>query len=135
MRDNIVVDIPAVMVDNEVEVMLRQMESRFARQGLKLEDYLSYSGKTLDDIKEEMRPEAENNIKTELMLDTVAEVENISVEPQELDAELTGWPRLTGSLQGQSARGPEEGGQLRGIEQVILHRKTIDFLVEANKAQ
>jgi len=135
VRDNIVVDIPAVMVDNEVEVMLRQMESRFARQGLKLEDYLSYSGKTLDDIKEEMRPEAENNIKTELMLDTVAEVENISVEPQELDAELDRLAQAYGQPKDKVRAALEEGGQLRGIEQVILHSKTIDFLVEANKAQ
>lgn len=133
VRDNAEVDIPGVMIDNEVEVMVQQMENRFAQQGLKFDDYLSYSGKSLDDIKAEMRPEAEKNVKTELMLDTVAEVENISVESEDLDKEIAQLAEAYGQEAEKIRKVLEANGQLAGIEQVILHRKVIDFLTEANK--
>lgn len=133
VRDNAEVDIPGVMIDNEVESMVRQMENRFAQQGLKFEDYLNYSGKSVDDIKAEMRPEAEKNVKTELMLDTVAEVENISVEPADLDKEISQLAEAYGQEVDKIRKVLEASGQIAGIEQVIRHRKVIDFLTEANQ--
>lgn len=132
-RDNAEVDIPAVMIDNEVESMLRQMENRFSQQGLKFEDYLSYSGKSLDDVKAEMHSEAEKNVKTELLLDTVAKVENISVEPVDLDQEVVQLAEAYGQEVDKLRKVLEANGQLPGIEQVILQRKVVDFLSEANK--
>lgn len=132
VRDNAEVDIPEVMIDNEIEVMVKQMANRFAQQGLKFEDYLSYTGKSQDDTKAEMRPEAEKNVKTELMLDTVAKVENISVEPSDLDAEINELAQAYGQETDKMRKMLEAGKQIAGIEQVILHRKVIDFLTEAN---
>lgn len=132
VRDNSAVDIPAVMIDNEVEAMVKQMGNRFAQQGLQLEDYLNYSGKKLDDIKAEMRPEAEKNVKTELMLDTVAKVENISVDQADLDQEIAELAKAYGQKTDSLRANLEAAGQLYGIEQVITHRKVIDFLTEAN---
>lgn len=132
VRENAEVDIPEVMIDNEIEVMVKQMANRFAQQGLKFEDYLSYTGKSQDDINAEMRPEAEKNVKTELMLDTVAKVENISVEPSDLDAEIDELAKAYGQETDKMRKMLEAGKQIAGIEQVILHRKVIDFLTEAN---
>lgn len=133
-RDNVEeVDIPAVMIDNEVGVMIRQMENRFSQQGLKFEDYLSYSGKSLDDVKAEMRSEAEKNVKTELLLDTVAKVENISVEPADLDQEMVQLAEAYGQEVDKLRKVLEASGQIPGIEQVVRHRKVVDFLSEANK--
>lgn len=132
VRDNAEVDIPAVMIDNEVEAMVKQMANRFAQQGLKFEDYLSYSGKSQDEVKAEMRPEAEKNVKTELMLDTVAKLENIKVEPAELDEEIAELAKSYGQEADKMRVLLEAGGQIPAIEQVIMHRKVIDYLTEAN---
>lgn len=133
IRDNAVVDIPGIMIDNEVEALLRQMENRFGQQGLKFDDYLSYSGKSLEDIKNEVRPEAEVNVKTEILLDTVAKVENISVEPVELEREVAQLAETYNQDAAKVRKALEANGQLFGIEQIILQRKVIDFLTEANK--
>lgn len=132
VRDNAEVDIPAVMIDNEVEAMVKQMANRFAQQGLKFEDYLSYSGKSQDEVKAEMRPEAEKNVKTELMLDTVAKLENIKVEPAELDEEIAELAKSYGQEADKMRVLLEAGGQIPAIEHVIMHRKVIDYLTEAN---
>lgn len=134
VRDNAQVDIPEVLIENEIEAMIRQMENRFRQQGLKFEDYLNYSGRSLEDIKAEMRPEAEINVKTELLLDTVAKVENISVEPADLDKEAAQLAEVYGQDADKLRKALEAGGQLSGIRQAILHRKVMDFLTEVNKA-
>lgn len=132
VRDKAEVDIPEVMIENETKAMLRQMENRFAQQGLKFEDYLNYAGKTVDDIKAEMRPGAENNVKTELLLDTISKVENISVEEAELEEETAQLAAVYGQEAKAVRQALENNGQLEALEQVIRHRKTMDFLAEAN---
>jgi len=131
-RENASVDIPDAMIDNEVDSMLRQMENRFAQQGLKLDDYLNYTNKKLDDIKEEMRPEAEKNVKTELLLEAVASTENINVEESELDEEIAQLAKAYNQEADGLRKALAAGGQIAGIEQVVLHRKVIDFLAKAN---
>ncbi len=132
VRDKAEVDIPEVMIENETKAMLRQTENRFAQQGLKFEDYLSYSGKSLDDVKAEMRTGAENNVKTELLLDTISKVENISVDEAELEAEIAQLAEAYGQETKAVRLALEKNGQLEAIEQVILHKKAMDFLAEAN---
>jgi len=66
-------------------------------------------------------------------LDTVAEVENISVESEDLDKEIAQLAEAYGQEAEKIRKVLEANGQLAGIEQVILHRKVIDFLTEANK--
>ncbi|HOC06072.1 MAG TPA: trigger factor [Bacillota bacterium] len=132
VRDKAEVDIPEVMIENETKAMLRQMENRFAQQGLKFEDYLSYTGKSVEDIKAEMRPGAENNVKTELLLDTISKVENISVEEAELEEEIAQLAAVYGQDAKDMRKALEKNRQLEALEQVIRHRKTMDFLAEAN---
>ncbi len=132
VREKAEVDIPGIMIENETKAMLRQMENRFSQQGLKFEDYLSYSGKSLDDIMAEMRPGAENNVKTELLLDTVSKVENISVEEAELEEEIAQLAKVYGQEAKAVRSALEKSDQLAAVEQIILHRKALDFLAEVN---
>ncbi|MDD3073762.1 MAG: trigger factor [Eubacteriales bacterium] len=132
VREKAEVDIPGIMIENETKAMLRQMENRFAQQGLKFEDYLSYSGKSLDDIMAEMRPGAEKNVKTELLLDTVSKVENISVEEAELEEEIAQLAKVYGQEAKAVRSALEKSDQLAAVEQIILHRKALDFLAEVN---
>jgi len=132
VREKAEVDIPGIMIENETKAMLRQMENRFSQQGLKFEDYLSYSGKSLDDIMAEMRPGAEKNVKTELLLDTVSKVENISVEEAELEEEIAQLAKVYGQEAKAVRSALEKSDQLAAVEQIILHRKALDFLAEVN---
>ena len=132
VREKAEVDIPGIMIENETKAMLRQMENRFSQQGLKFEDYLSYSGKSLDDIMAEMRPGAENNVKTELLLDTVSKVENISVDEAELEEEIAQLAKVYGQEAKAVRSALEKSDQLAAVEQIILHRKALDFLAEVN---
>jgi trigger factor len=126
------VDIPVIMIENELEAMVRQTEARFSQQGLKFDDFLQYSGKDLEQYKQEIRPNAESNVKTELVLDALAQAENILVSQEELAQEVEKMAEEYGRTKEELMKILEGSGQLQGIEQVLLHRKVIDYLVVAN---
>ena len=75
------------MYDNEVNDQIRNIDYRLSAQGLNLETYLQYSGMSLDQYKESMKDSAVQNVKVRLALEKVAELENLEVTDEELEAE------------------------------------------------
>ena len=86
--NNTTVDVPPIMIDNEVSRMIREMEMRLAQQGMKLEQYLQFAGTDIAKLRETYRETAEKNVRTGLMLEEVAKAENIKVESKDLDKEV-----------------------------------------------
>ena len=83
--ENAKVDIPPVMIDDQADYLVRNMELQMSYQGLKMEDYLRYTGMTRDDLKTQQRPEAENRVKTDLVIAAIRKAEDI--KPTEEDIE------------------------------------------------
>ena len=83
--ENAEMDIPQAMIADQADYMVREMAMRMSYQGLKMEDYLKYTGQTMDGIKAMYMPEAEKRVKTELVIDAIRKAENI--EPAESDIE------------------------------------------------
>ena len=81
-------EIPEAMIDTQVENMVDDFARRIQSQGLSMEQYMQFSGLTLDKLKEQVRPEAETRIKSRLVLEKVAEAENIQISDEKLDEEL-----------------------------------------------
>lgn len=79
--------IPAAMFDAEVENLVRDYDNRLRMQGLDLNTYLKYTGTTLDQMREQVRPQAESYVKTRLALEKIAELENIAISDEEIEAE------------------------------------------------
>lgn len=86
--DRCKLDIPTSMIDNEVESMVHDFEHRLSHQGMKMEDYLSYIEKNLEEFKNERRSDAEKNIKTRLVLQKIISKFNIEATSEELDAKV-----------------------------------------------
>lgn len=81
-------DIPPVMFDAEVENLVRDYDTRLRMQGLDLSTYFKYTGLTLDSLREQMRPQAERQVKMRLALEEISKLENIEVTDEEIDAEF-----------------------------------------------
>ncbi len=80
-------DIPECMFDNEVENFVRDYDNRLRMNGLDLQTYFKYTGLDLDKLREQMRPDAERQVKTRLALEKIAALENIAVSEEETEAE------------------------------------------------
>ncbi len=76
------------MIKTQCENMVNEFAQRLAQSGLSMEQYMQFSGLTLDKLEEQVRPEAETRIKSSLVLEQIAKDENIEVSEEEIDAEI-----------------------------------------------
>lgn len=82
------VEIPEILVADELNRMLVQLQRRVADMGLLLEDYLKGQNKTIESLKNEWSPQAEKNVKMELGLSEIARMENVVVSDTEVQTEI-----------------------------------------------
>ena len=80
-------EIPAPMFEAETENMVRDYDTRLRQNGLDLNTYFKYTGLTLETLREQMRPQAEQQVKVRLALEKIAELEALTVTNEELEAE------------------------------------------------
>ena len=80
-------EIPAPMFDAETENMVRDYDARLRQNGLDLGTYFKYTGLTLETLREQMRPQAEQQVKVRLALEKIAELEALTVADEEIEAE------------------------------------------------
>ena len=83
--ENAQIDIPEAMIDDQATYMVREMAMRMSYQGLKLEDYMKYTGQTVDGLKQMYKPEAEKRVRIELVIEAIRKAEKL--EPTEEDIE------------------------------------------------
>ncbi len=81
-------DIPEAMIDTQCESMIDEFAQRIAQSGLSMEQYLQFSGMTIDQLKEQVKPEATTRIQSSLVLEQIAKDENIEVSDADVDAEV-----------------------------------------------
>ena len=86
--ENATMEIPEAMIDTQVENMVDDFARRIQSQGLSMEQYMQFTGATVDSLKEQIKPQAVKRIESRLVLEKVAEAENIQISDEKLDEEL-----------------------------------------------
>ena len=81
-------ELPEAMIETQCENMVNEFAQRIAQSGLSMEQYMQFSGLTIEKLKEQVRPEAETRIKSSLVLEQIAKEENIEVTEEDIDAEV-----------------------------------------------
>ena len=81
-------DIPEQMYVAETENFVRDYDNRLRMQGLDLKTYFQYTGMNLDSLREQLRPQAEKQVKLRLALETIAKLEAIEVTDEDINAEI-----------------------------------------------
>lgn len=120
-------DIPDAMIQDEITTMLREMEMRMMYQGIRFEDYLKYTGQTLDQVRENCKPEAANRVKTQLVLEAVAKAENIVPTDEDVDEAIADQAkRVNRDVEEFKASLSEQ--QKEYLKETAGIKKVIDFL-------
>ena len=129
---NTTMDLPVEMIDAEVDHMMNEFSQGLAYQGMNLDMYLSYINKTAEDVKNEMRGEAEKRVKGSMVLDTIREIENITCEEEQLEDELQKMAKQYNmDVNKLKEILPDE--QKQYIKDSIRTKNTIDFLNKQTK--
>ena len=120
-------DIPDAMIQDEITTMLREMEMRMMYQGIRFEDYLKYTGQTLDQVRENYKPKAANRVKTQLALEAVAKAENIVPTDEDVDEAIADQAkRVNRDVEEFKASLSEQ--QKEYLKETAGIKKVIDFL-------
>ena len=82
------IDIPEAMIEEQVQNMIRDMEMRLMYQGMRLDDYLKYTGQTREDLSKMYHDEAERRVRTQLTLEAIRKAESIEAEEADIDEEM-----------------------------------------------
>lgn len=89
ISDNATVEIPAVMIENEVDNLYRDFTNRMQQSGFTAEQYFAATGQTEAYLKATMRPDAQRRVKGSLVLDAVIKAENIEISDEDVEKEYT----------------------------------------------
>lgn len=87
LTEKVEADIPECMFENEIEAMLQDYSYRMQSQGISMEMYMKYTGMTVENLKEQFKPQAESQVKLQLALEKIVELEKIVASDEELEAE------------------------------------------------
>ncbi|MGO4971163.1 trigger factor [[Clostridium] aminophilum] len=132
--ENAKVELPQPMVDTECRSMIDNYANQLQSQGLSLQDYLKYTGQTIDSMMEQLKPNAVKNITTGLVLEAVAKAENIEVSDEDFEKEVQHMADQYKIELEQMKKFVTED-QKEQIVEGLARTKAIDFLVGAANLQ
>ncbi|WP_434643676.1 trigger factor [Thermoanaerobacterium thermosaccharolyticum] len=130
--ENAKVEIPEVMIDRQIDISLRDLDYNLRYQGLNLDKYLEITGKSKDDLRKEMHDDAALRVKTQLVVDKIGKVENITATDEEIDNRLNEMARNY-NVNVEDLKKELNESQINNIKDDIVYFKTIDFIFENSK--
>ena len=126
--ENAKLTVPTKLIDQEVNSMFEQFAGNLSRQGLSFELYEQFTGKGADELKAEMRADAENKIKTSFVLGEIAEVEKVEVTDADIDAEV----KELATMYNMTEEGVRTRISVEDLRGELVIQKTVEFLKENN---
>lgn len=130
--ENASMEIPDAMIDEQVREMINDYARRMQSQGISLEQYMQFTGMTIEKLQEQSRPQAEKRIRTRLVLEAVVATENIQVSDEAVDAEIAKMAE-TYKMEADKVRSIMGEAGIAQMKEDMAVQEAVDFLVaEAN---
>ncbi|AUN04667.1 trigger factor [Clostridium botulinum] len=130
---NAEIEIPKVMIEKEIENMVRDLEMRLKYQGLDLKSYYEFTNSSEEKVKEYMRETAEKRVKTDLIMQEIAKVEDIKATEEELKEKAMEVAKQYGQKDIEKTAELIINAQKAYLEIDIVNGKVLDLLVENSK--
>lgn len=124
-------EVPAGMINTEVDQMMREFDQRLQQQGMNLELYTQFSGQTEEDLRGQMKEEADNRIRVRLTLEAIADAEKIEATDEDINKELEEMSKQFNMTTEQITTAL--GGSTDILKQDIRMKKTVELLVDNAK--
>lgn len=126
------VEIPQPMIDTEADDMIRNQDNRFRSQGLSLQQYLQYTGMTVEKYRDDVKEQAKLNIESRLVLEAVAEAEGIEIADEDIEKEIQTMADNYG-MPVDSMKTLITENERKAISTDLKVRKAVDVIIENSK--
>lgn len=121
-------EIPDAMLETQVDTMVNQFANQIAQQGLSLEQYMQFSGMTLEKLQEQMKPDAMKRIQTSLVLEQIAKEEDIQISDEEVEAEFARMAEMYG-MEAEQVKNLM-GGEVEAMKKDLAVQKAVDLIMD-----
>jgi trigger factor len=127
------VDVPEVMIDTEIEQMMKDFESRLRMQGMNLDLYYQFSGQDEAALKEQMKVDAAKRVRNNLVLEAIAKAENLEISESDVEEELANLSKMYNRPAEELRTIFASNGYLDTLNSDLKVRKAVKFIVEQSK--
>lgn len=122
-------DIPEAMIDNQVNSMLNDMSNQLMQSGLSMEQYMQFTGMTMDKFKEQVRPDAVKRIQGSLVLEAIVKAEKIEASDADVDAEIEKMATAYG-MDVEQLKKTVSDSDRENIKADLASQKALDFIMD-----
>lgn len=131
--DNATIDLPQVMVDREVQNMIKDLEPRLSYQGLSLDQYFQFTGSSEEQMKDYMKENAERKVRTDLVLNAITDKENLEATEEELKAKAEEVVKMYQSKDVDQMVDILLKSQAEALKADVVREKIVNMLVDSAK--
>ena len=124
-------DVPEAMINTEIDRMLQEFTQNLSMQGMNLDLYYQFSGQSEEDLRSQMKENAETRVRTSLTLEAIAVAENLEPTDEDVDTEVSKMSEQFGLSKEDIQKAL---GSLEGMKADLKIRKAVEFLVENSTA-
>ena len=128
--ENATVDIPQPMVERAIDQRVNEMNMRMSYQGLKMEDFLKYTGQTMEQLRQGYADAARKQVLAEVVLDAIRAAEGIDATAEEVDAEIAKYAE-SAEKSVEDIKATLSAGDMEYFTEMVKTQKTIDLVVAA----
>ena len=121
-------EIPEAMIRTQCEDMVNEFAQRIAQSGLSMEQYMQFSGQTVQGLMDQVRPEAETRIKTSLVLEAIVKEQNIEATDADVDAEIEKMAAMYGMDAAQLKEYMGEN-EKAGMKRELAITKAVEYIM------
>lgn len=122
-------DIPDAMVDTQVNNIINDYSRNLAQSGLSFQQYLQFTGMTIDKFREQTRPEAVKRIKTSLCLEAIAAAENLEATDEDIDKRIEDMAKQY-NMKAEDLKTNVQDDEMDSFKEQIKMEKAIDFVMD-----
>ena len=130
--DDTVVEIPDVMVEDEFNRQLKGMENQMRYQGLTMDDYAKYTGKSVEELKEDIKKSATRNVKARMVLEKLIRSEKLEITEDDIDNKLAEMAKNVGKDLAEYKK-QVNNDMVNHIANELIMKKLLNFLHENNE--
>ena len=124
-------EVPAIMIEDRVSQMIEEMSMSLEARKMKLEQYLQYTGMTMEQLRENQRATAEANVKTDLVLDAIAKAEGLNVTEADEDAAIADIANQNGAAVADVKKIIKANGTYGLLRSNIRRNKAANLIIDS----
>ncbi|MBP2635232.1 MAG: tig 1 [Firmicutes bacterium] len=128
--DNAQVDVPEIMIENQISNMIQDFDVNLQQRGMKLEKYLEYTKMDIAALRDNYRESALYNVKTDLVLEAIVKAEKFTATPEEMQQEVAFMAANYQTTVEEIVKVLRETNRFQDLQDSVLRKKAVEFVVE-----